>query len=104
MQGNSGLTCPIHCLYCLYVTDVSSTDPLRQRTSIPPGRIVAAIAADFQTLARKETNMRIPFQSIGIALAVALLLPAPTALAQQKFITIGTGGGTGVSSPARGRR
>jgi len=40
--------------------------------------------------------MRIPFQSVGVALAIALLLPAPEALAQQKFITIGTGGVTGV--------
>lgn len=40
--------------------------------------------------------MRIPFKSIGVALAVALLSPAPAAFAQQKFITIGTGGVTGV--------
>jgi uncharacterized protein len=40
--------------------------------------------------------MRIPFQSIGAALAIALLLPSPAAFAQQKFVTIGTGGVTGV--------
>jgi hypothetical protein len=40
--------------------------------------------------------MRIPFKSVGIALAIALLSPAPAAFAQQKFITIGTGGVTGV--------
>ena len=46
--------------------------------------------------------MRIPFQSVGVALAIALLLPAPEALAQQKFITIGTGGVTGVYYAAGG--
>ncbi len=40
--------------------------------------------------------MRISFQSAGLALAAVLLLPAPAAFAQQKFITIGTGGVTGV--------
>ncbi len=40
--------------------------------------------------------MRIPFQSAGVALAVVLLSPAPAAFAQQKFITVGTGGVTGV--------
>jgi TRAP transporter TAXI family solute receptor len=40
--------------------------------------------------------MRIPFKSLGAALAFAMLLPAPAAFAQQKFITIGTGGVTGV--------
>lgn len=40
--------------------------------------------------------MRIPFKSLGAALAFALLVPAPAAIAQQKFITIGTGGVTGV--------
>ncbi|MCJ7838710.1 MAG: TAXI family TRAP transporter solute-binding subunit, partial [Burkholderiales bacterium] len=46
--------------------------------------------------------MRIPFQSLGVALAFALLVPAPAALAQQKFITIGTGGVTGVYYAAGG--
>jgi len=40
--------------------------------------------------------MRIPFKSVGTLLALALLSPAPAAFAQQKFITIGTGGVTGV--------
>jgi len=40
--------------------------------------------------------MRISIQSVGLALAAVLLLPAPAAFAQQKFITIGTGGVTGV--------
>jgi len=46
--------------------------------------------------------MRIPFKSAGAALAIALLLPAPAAFAQQKFITIGTGGVTGVYYAAGG--
>ena len=40
--------------------------------------------------------MRNPFQAVGVALAIVLLAPAPAAFAQQKFITIGTGGVTGV--------
>ena len=40
--------------------------------------------------------MRIPFKSVGALLALALLSPAPAAFAQQKFVTIGTGGVTGV--------
>jgi TRAP transporter TAXI family solute receptor len=40
--------------------------------------------------------MRIPFKSLGAAVAVAMLLPAPAAFAQQKFVTVGTGGVTGV--------
>ncbi len=40
--------------------------------------------------------MRISVQSVGFALAAVLLFPAPAAFAQQKFITIGTGGVTGV--------
>ena len=40
--------------------------------------------------------MRVPFKSLGAALAVAMLMPAPAAFAQQKFVTIGTGGVTGV--------
>ena len=40
--------------------------------------------------------MRIPFKSLGLAMALVLTLPSPAALAQQKFVTIGTGGVTGV--------
>jgi TRAP transporter TAXI family solute receptor len=46
--------------------------------------------------------MRIPFQPALIALGAALALPAAPALAQQKFITIGTGGVTGVYYAAGG--
>lgn len=40
--------------------------------------------------------MNIAIKSVGIALAITLFAPAPAAFAQQKFITIGTGGVTGV--------
>jgi uncharacterized protein len=43
-----------------------------------------------------EKDMRISFKSAGAALVAALLIPTPAAFAQQKFITIGTGGVTGV--------
>lgn len=40
--------------------------------------------------------MRIPYKSLGATLAAVMLTPAPAAFAQQKFVTIGTGGVTGV--------
>ncbi|HJV82399.1 TAXI family TRAP transporter solute-binding subunit [Noviherbaspirillum sp.] len=46
--------------------------------------------------------MRIAIVPIAAALAAAILIPGPAALAQQKFITIGTGGVTGVYYAAGG--
>ena len=40
--------------------------------------------------------MRVIFKSLGVAAAVAILSSSPSAFAQQKFVTIGTGGVTGV--------
>src|SRR3989304_4670723 len=88
------LTCFVYFWYRPFATNVSSR--IRPNNNVRPRQSCCSDCCRFLNPCTKETTMRNPFQAVGVALAIVLLAPAPAAFAQQKFITIGTGGVTGV--------